>query len=516
MEDFNSIPIQQEGFTCQHGGGIPIYVKVVDKRSNYIIGTMDLCPSCESELPKYIETPYNLKLSLSRVRFKFLDKKHTYHNKDKVAGVTAKEHLVRGAVEVYGEGSDVYVPDNYVANVYEYVWTKCGVHGDIFQTTPSMLVYSKNKSCPSCHKDMGLTAWSLEEWQEVTDVNYGEGEYEVLSVDIKDRTIEVLHNSCGLSYKPFLSSFHNQGKGCGYCMAGLIYSQEHLDHKLESLGQTNRILFEDYHNRDEKGRIKASCTSCGCEYSILPPNIKNLDQSCTGCSENKKNMENMEDVPDNVVWCVGEDLYKCTEHSYVFSKNSRSEIKCNMCPPERVVDTQTMRYVLTNLYGDRYDYTTSVFNGKMGKIEVYCKNHERYFQTPYSSHRKGQANCPLCAAENSGWGKSGFYNKEIPSNLYIVKLGDDHIKVGVSNDPKHRWSRLSSESGLCVEPICTWSGLANELWVVEWQCHKYSGIKKDDSLGKGFKGHTEIYPSSEFKNLLEFLEERLGDNYVEY
>lgn len=52
-------------------------------------------------------------------------------------------------------------------------------------------------------------------------------------------------------------------------------------------------------------------------------------------------------------------------------------------------------------HGDKYDYSKAVFSGCEDKIEIGCKEHGSFWQTPVA-HWKQKQGCPKCAHERSG------------------------------------------------------------------------------------------------------------------
>ncbi len=74
--------------------------------------------------------------------------------------------------------------------------------------------------------------------------------------------------------------------------------------------------------------------------------------------------------------------------------------------------------------GEEYDYSKVVYVDTTTKVEIVCKEHGSFWQSP-NNHLQ-RAGCPKC-------GKSG-YNRNLPGTFYILKDADI-TKVGITNVP---------------------------------------------------------------------------------
>ena len=68
-------------------------------------------------------------------------------------------------------------------------------------------------------------------------------------------------------------------------------------------------------------------------------------------------------------------------------------------PVVRVVDTHTFIIKAKATHGDRYDYSKSDYKGGQTNIEIVCRKHGSFWQTP-ENHYRSIAKCPECPSEN--------------------------------------------------------------------------------------------------------------------
>lgn len=96
------------------------------------------------------------------------------------------------------------------------------------------------------------------------------------------------------------------------------------------------------------------------------------------------------------------------------------------------------------IHGDRYDYSTvGEFKNCKQKVDVTCYEHGIFKITP-DNHVQGRG-CPLC-------GKSG-YQPQRSGIFYILKVSDNVIKFGITNDIERRLKELSKRNSYNLEVL---------------------------------------------------------------
>lgn len=428
--------------------------------------------------------------------------------------VATKKALTEGAVELYGGGSEVIMGEADILGTKDKVSVICGNHGDRFETYVSYLLYNSSKSCPSCLKEMGQIARNRDEWQELVDEKHGKGEYTILSIDTPNKSFKVRHEQCGRVYDSFFVTLYYKANRCGPCFSHKVTNQKELDLKLE--GKPFRVKFEEYIERDEDNKFYAQCNLYGRKFKLNTDQMRVGKCLCTDCVEVlRREVDVLWDVEDrrkDQIMCYGDNTAKCLTHSEYYKLkpvNGKVSGKCRLCPPIRVVDTETMKTVLEELYGETCDYSNAEYAGKDGKISIRCRIHDITFNTSYHSHRKHGNGCLSCGEEMRGWGRSGFYSTDKPSNLYLIRINEDYCKVGIAKKLNARYKRILKESGYYPEVIKVWEAEASKAYDVEMDCIHRSGIPRKEWNEQPFSGYTELF-STEYENeLVKFLDSRL-------
>lgn len=209
----------------------------------------------------------------------------------------------------------------------------------------------------------------------------------------------------------------------------------------------------------------------------------------------------------------------CKEHGR-FWQTANSHLcghGCPNCRNELISATQrkdTKWFVerAEKMHGNCYDYSLVNYRTMQDKVTIICKKHGKFEQLA-NTHLRG-GTCLKCAVEtreynpNSAFGIAGYYNTSLPSSLYVVKLGDSCIKVGLSKDITNRLKVLSRQSGHPVEMVCSIQGPANKLFRLERKIIFKSGLKRHYPE-ESFSGSTECLELSELPKILGIL-----DSYI--
>lgn len=104
------------------------------------------------------------------------------------------------------------------------------------------------------------------------------------------------------------------------------------------------------------------------------------------------------------------------------------------------------------VHGELYDYSKVVYYSNQCDVEIICKKHGSFFQAP-AEHKRGEG-CPYCAKENGAWNNIDVYRKR-KTTMYYVKI-NDLFKIGLTL--KSVKSRFYSDvkKGVDIEIIKTW------------------------------------------------------------
>lgn len=186
---------------------------------------------------------------------------------------------------------------------------------------------------------------------------------------------------------------------------------------------------------------------------------------------------------------------------------------CPVCCSEAVSkkfssDTQTFIESAKSIHNGKYTYENVDYTLAHEKVIITCKEHGNFEQTP-NSHLNGNG-CPNCwsSRRSSSWSQSsasglkGLYGTDIDSNLYLLRIDEEFLKIGVSVNMPSRLRSIKREYGGCVEVLATAKGSANILWECEQE------ILRDDNLvrfkpDRWFRGGSECFHLDEEDNLIK-------------
>ena len=90
-----------------------------------------------------------------------------------------------------------------------------------------------------------------------------------------------------------------------------------------------------------------------------------------------------------------------------------------------------------SIHNFTYDYSKVIYKNNKTKVEIICRQHGVFFQTP-NDHIGGHG-CRKCSEESTlNYNLKEAYSKknsELPLDLYVLELnknGDTFIKAGIS------------------------------------------------------------------------------------
>ena len=106
------------------------------------------------------------------------------------------------------------------------------------------------------------------------------------------------------------------------------------------------------------------------------------------------------------------------------------------------------------IHGNLYDYSKSVYINSRTKVEIICKIHGSFWQTP--SHHLQKHGCPMCANENRG------EKLKLTTDIFIKKSKKVHGEKYDYNNVNYINSRIKVEI-ICKEHGSFWQSASNHL-----------------------------------------------------
>lgn len=103
-------------------------------------------------------------------------------------------------------------------------------------------------------------------------------------------------------------------------------------------------------------------------------------------------------------------------------------IGCPKCYGNKRKDTEQCIEDFKKVHENTYDYSKVRYSNNKCKVEIICREHGSFFQTP-NDHLDGKG-CPKCSNHNQ-------------DTLYILRcLSTGLVKIGITNNLKQRISSI--------------------------------------------------------------------------
>ena len=152
------------------------------------------------------------------------------------------------------------------------------------------------------------------------------------------------------------------------------------------------------------------------------------------------------------------------------------------------------------IHGDTYDYSMVNFVKSKQKVDIICKDHGVFSQTPHN-HIAGKHGCPTC-------GRCGF-DQALPSSVYVMEVGDI-TKVGITNrTAKQRATSIRCNTKIPFKVLKEYPKLDGKLcWDVETILLKELAVRYKRVEDK-FDGSTECFYDVDKAWLLNTIEENI-------
>ena len=244
--------------------------------------------------------------------------------------------FLKKAVSKHGNRYD-YSKVEYINNATK-ICIICAKHGEFLQTPVKHL---KGQNCPRCARNKKLTIIEfIETANKKHDNRYDYSKAEYSNIDTKIYIICTKHGE-------FLQTpyEHLKGHGCLMCGNNSISQNEFIDYAKRKYGNLYDYSLVDYKNK--KSPVIIICKIHG---QFLQTPSKHLSIGSCGC-------------------------YKCVI-------DSRKNTTFGFVQSAVVV------------HGNKYDYSTTDYNGAFARIEIICYKHGRFIQR--ANDHLNNHGCPKC------------------------------------------------------------------------------------------------------------------------
>lgn len=303
----------------------------------------------------------------------------------------------------------------------------CLIHGE-FEQTPNR--HLDGAGCRKCSNESTRIRMSIP-WktykEQLETIHNNIYDYSKVIWNGSNNEITVICNKHGDF--TIRAQDHKKGRGCQKCSKEnkIHYNKHNTEIFIENAIQKWGNIFDyskvDY--KDSNNKVIIICKKHG-EIEIFPPN--HLSYGCGYCGRetNKRNIdlkekckrefmlkantihENIYDYSKSVYEdAVSKVIVICKTHGeFSISPNNHLRGKgCPACGTEcsklaRLKDFDEYKPEFIKLYGDKYDYSSVVWEGGSKPITVICKKHGEFNILPYL-HKVGKE-CQKCSNQHSG------------------------------------------------------------------------------------------------------------------
>ena len=320
----------------------------------------------------------------------------------------------------------------------------CEKHGSFMQ---SPISHIKGSGCSKCGKDKlsDLFRKPLNEFiEDANKVHNGKYDYSLVEYKRNRDKIKIICHLHG-EFAQIVSD-HMQGSGCKKCQGEetSLRCRESTESFIQKAKEIHGDTY-DYSLVKTEGnkKIKIICK----EHGIFLQSTREhkAGKGCITCGKSKFKPCTSQDKVLAQFKDIHGDTYDYSKVEYIKNKikvdiickihgvfsQTPSDHKagkgCMKCGHDKNTENLklTTQDFITNalsVHGDKYDYSKSIYTSARDKVEILCKIHGSFFQSP-CNHTSG-AGCPECADSGYKTTKNGY--------LYVIKSGD-FTKIGITN-----------------------------------------------------------------------------------
>lgn len=219
--------------------------------------------------------------------------------------------------------------------------------------------------------------------------------------------------------------------------AKMIHGKRYLYDKTNYTGQKEKIIITcrvhgDFEQLPSNHLSKSNCPKCGkisATRKIKPLFTKSTRQFVTEARQIHGNIYSYKNT--NYTKWDDKVIITCNIHGN-FTQTPSSHLRGAGCPQCANIKTKnatshSIEYILeqfSKVHGDKYDYSKVKYINLETHINIICKTHGLFTQTP-NNHMRGTA-CPSCAAYG--------FNPNKPAILYYLSINNGQAyKIGITN-----------------------------------------------------------------------------------
>lgn len=325
------------------------------------------------------------------------------------------EEFIRDARAIHGDKYDY--SEVVYKGVYVPVTIKCPIHGS-FQKRPYDHLTLK-QGCKKCsnEKQADRLRKGVDFFLETARQVHGD-KYDYSWIDYEDQTTKVKIYCPKHGFFEQAPFVHISGAGCPKCGRETTAERQRgstelfVNRAIKKYGE--KYDYSSISYQDSRSKVEIICKRHG-PFWLLPHEHLN-GQECPACLRNKKFIERAQSVHGDkydyskVEYIDNESpvIISCPIHGD-FKQRPHAHLRGRGCPLCGVESRTALKRGTTEsfisearmVHGDEYDYSRVKYVNCDEPVEIICKTHGVFMQSPYS-HTKMAQGCPKCAAIRRG------------------------------------------------------------------------------------------------------------------
>lgn len=301
--------------------------------------------------------------------------------------------------------------------VYEPVIIGCPIHGDFTKRPYDHLTLKQGCKQCSIEQQANRQRKGVDYFLENAKKTHGD-KYDYSKMEYVDLSTPILIGCPDHGYFWQKPHIHLKGTGCPTC--GNLRTADKLRGTTDSFVQRALLVWGDrydYSNTEytnARQQLTVVCRRHG-PFKLFPHEHLN-GRGCPACLNNERFIEKARAVHGNKY------DYSSTEYQSIdepvtitchihgdFTQTPHAHLRGRGCPACGVESRTALKRNTTEgfiadairVHGDEYDYSRVHYVNCDERVEIICKIHGSFFQTPFQHNNMGQG-CPKCAAIRRG------------------------------------------------------------------------------------------------------------------
>ncbi len=263
------------------------------------------------------------------------------------------------------------------------------------------LALTNKEFIDKCHSKWG-------EEYDYSECNYTKGRAKV----------RLRHTRCDMWFDSVAQNHLHLGSGCPCCYGTPKKNREQFIAEAVAF-HGEKYDYSEVVYVDMLTPVKVTCRTCDTHFNPIPANHTHGKRSgCPNCANIYKCVTQNEFI--SRARKIHGEKYDYSDFVYTYS-DVKSTIRCRQCDTKfeqtphhhtassiqngcpnccrgQLTQDEFIRRCVAS-HGDKYDYSQAVYHGIFGKVKIFCKKCNDFFEQVANTHSHG-SNCPRCVQQS--------------------------------------------------------------------------------------------------------------------